>query len=303
MTVWSKLENRGRIRTGVPLGPMTTYKLGGKARWYTEPDDPDALGIIVEALAAEPVPILILGQGSNLVVAESGFDGVVVKLGSGFRNMELDGGVLVTDGGVPLPRIARFALDRGYSGLEFAVGIPGSVGGAVHQNAGCFGVETVDRLLGAEVVDLLTGERRQCDVEALDMSYRHSAIGDSDLVVSARWSLTSGNVDEGRTTIRQITRWRRDHQPGGSYNAGSVFKNPPGEESAGAIIDRLGLKGFAVGGVSVSRKHANFFVASEDARPEDIKGLVKAVADRVAQETGIKLEPEIEFVGMDLREH
>ncbi len=298
MSVWVRLEREQRIESRVPLGPMTTYKLGGPARWYAEIDSPSALDPVITALAEKPVPVLILGQGSNLVISEAGFDGLVMRLGPGFRSMAVDADVLVTDGGVSLPRMARYALDRGFSGLEFAVGIPGSVGGAVRQNAGCLGVETVDRLIMAEVVDLLSGERRTVPVDELDMSYRHSAIGDTDLVVSARWRLTRGSVEEGRKTIREITRWRRDHQPGGSYNAGSVFKNPPGDESAGAIIDRLGLKGFGVGDVAVSRKHANFFVASADARASDIRRLVDEVARRVEEETGVVLETEIQFVGM-----
>lgn len=298
-TAWTRLRDRGVVREDFPLGPLTTYKVGGAARWYVDLESIEDLDFVSDALATDPIPVLIIGQGSNLVVADRGFDGVAIHLGRDHRNMEVDGLVLVADGGVSLPRMARFVLDHGQSGLEFAVGIPGSVGGAIHQNAGCFGVETVDRLIAAEIVDLATGVRRWWDAAELDMSYRHTSVKSTDLVVSSRWRLTSGGVDQGRATIREITRWRRDHQPGGSHNAGSVFKNPPGGESAGALIDRVGLKGFSVGGASVSEKHANFFVASRDATTDEIFRLVEAIARRVEDETGIRLEREIEFVGRD----
>ena len=184
------------------------------------------------------------------------------------------------------------------AGLEFFVGVPGSVGGAVRQNAGCFGVETRDRLISASLVDLRTGRRFRAGPDDLDMSYRHSNVERHHLVESARFRTQSGEPQESLRLIREITRWRRDNQPGGTLNAGSVFKNPEGT-SAGKIIDELGLKGFRVGDVAVSEKHANFFVAGPAATAADIKALVGAVKDRVLAETGTILEPEIQFVGFE----
>jgi UDP-N-acetylmuramate dehydrogenase len=197
---------------------------------------------------------------------------------------------------MPLPRLDRHAVDSGLLGLEFFVGVPGSVGGAVRQNAGCFGTETKDRLLSAELVDLLTGDTRMRDVEDLDLAYRHSNVSAHEVVVNARFSGRVGDPEEGKTMMREITRWRKDNQPGGTLNAGSVFKNPPGT-TAGELIDSLGLKGMSVGGVSVSVKHANFFVAGPDATSADIRQLVDSVKDAVFERTGTMLEPEIQFVG------
>jgi UDP-N-acetylmuramate dehydrogenase len=183
-------------------------------------------------------------------------------------------------------------------GLEFFVGIPGSVGGAVRQNAGCFGVETKDVLRQATIFDLADGSSKVADPATLDHSYRHSNLTSTQVVVEATFSASSGAAEPAREKLREITRWRRDHQPGGTLNAGSVFKNPEGE-TAGEIIDRLGLKGLSHGDVAVSHKHANFFVAGPNASSSDVLALVNQVKDRVFDATGTILVPEIQFVGFD----
>ena len=198
-------------------------------------------------------------------------------------------------GAAPLAHVARRSVDAGLSGLEFFVGVPGSVGGAVRQNAGCFGTEARDRLMSASLVDL-AGGHRVVGPDELEMSYRHSNVRRTEVVVEAVFLGTPGDEESGRSELRRITRWRRDNQPGGTFNAGSVFKNPPGA-TAGELIDSLGLKGLSVGDVSVSHKHANFFVAGPRATSADIRRLVEVVKDRVFEETGTMLESEIQFVG------
>lgn len=292
------LIDRGVLVPDVSLGPMTTYKSGGPARWYAEIADEETLGELIATALPRSLPLLVLGRGSNLVVADSGYEGLVVKLGAGFNQIGIDGELVTAGGAVPLPRLARATVDAGLAGLEFFVGVPGSVGGAVRQNAGCFGTETVDRLVEAAVTDLRTGELRRETSISLDLSYRYSNLATTDLVLEARFEGSPGRPEKGAEEMRAITRWRRDNQPGGTFNAGSVFKNPPGEP-AGALIDRLGLKGTRVGDVAVSEKHANFFVAGPEATSQDIRQLVEEVKDAVFAMTGTKLETEIQFVGFE----
>jgi UDP-N-acetylmuramate dehydrogenase len=244
------------------------------------------------------VPVLVLGRGSNLVVADQGFDGLVIHLGGDFTHTGIEETTVTAGAAAPLPKLARATVESGLVGLEFFVGVPGSVGGAVRQNAGCFGVEVVDRMISAEVVDLATGERSRRDAGSLELTYRHSNLTPAQLVVSASFATEPGDEARGKELMREITRWRKEHQPGGTFNAGSVFKNPD-HIAAGELIDSLGLKGLRVGGVAVSDKHANFFVADPDASSRDIRELVEVVKATVAERTGTILELEIQLIGFD----
>jgi UDP-N-acetylmuramate dehydrogenase len=232
-----------------------------------------------------------------MVVADGGFDGVVVRLAGAFNEIDHRPDAIGAGGAVSLPLLARSAVAGGRLGLEFYVGIPGSVGGAVRQNAGCHGSDTRDVLVVAEVVTA-GGDTTLRSPDELQLSYRHSNLGDHDIVVSATFRFRAGDPGEGEEIMREVIRWRKEHQPGGTLNAGSVFKNPEGE-AAGAIIDRVGLKGFAVGGASVSTRHANFFVAEPGTSAADVYELVRRVRRRVFDATGIELDPEIRFVGFD----
>lgn len=286
------------VTRDAPLGPLTTYKLGGPARLLAEPEDESHLAQLAASGLANEMSVLVLGRGSNVVVADSGFAGLVVRLGRGFSYVEVQADGVLAGAVTPLPRVARAAVEAGLSGLEFFVGIPGSVGGAVRQNAGCFGRETRDVLRSATVIELRTGSIREAGPDELSMGYRRSSVRPHDIVTRALFDARAGDRLKSKEELVRITRWRRAHQPGGTLNAGSVFKNPPGA-AAGEIIDRLGLKGMSVGGVSVSTKHANFFTAGPSATASDLRELVRLVAKRVQLETGIRLEPEIEFVGFE----
>ncbi len=291
------LVGSGVVQRDVPLGPLTTYKSGGPARYLAVCDDLEAL-MSVAAGGPPPVPVLVVGRGSNLVVADRGFPGLVIRLGAGFAAISLASATVTAGGSASLARVARTAVEARRAGLEFFVGVPGSVGGAVRQNAGCFGSETRDRLTNATVLDLRDGSVTRRTLGDLDLSYRHSNLASAEVVIEAEFDTDPGEVEAGLAEMKRITRWRRDNQPGGTLNAGSVFKNPPGA-TAGEIIDGLGLKGLGVGDVRVSEKHANFFVAGADANSEDIMALVQTVKDRVFEETGTILEPEIQFVGFE----
>jgi UDP-N-acetylmuramate dehydrogenase len=298
MTTLDSLVGSGRITVDVPLGPYTTYKSGGPARYLAEVPDTESLNVLVASGVIADMSVLILGRGSNLVVSDAGFDGLVIRLGPAFGGVEIDGTDVRAGGAAPLAQVARSSVDAGLTGLEFFIGVPGSVGGAVRQNAGCFGTETRDRLVEASIVDLRDGVVGRFGPDDLELSYRHSNVTSTRVVLGATFRSWHGDVDTGRAELRRITRWRRDNQPGGTFNAGSVFKNPSGA-TAGEIIDSLGLKGMRVGDVAVSEKHANFFVAGSSATSEDIRKLVLAVKDRVFEKTGTMLEPEIQFVGFD----
>lgn len=287
----------GKIRREVPLAPLTTYKVGGRARWMIDVDDEEEAIAAASLAAREGVPVLVLGRGSNLVVSDRGFDGVVIRPGTGMSWREVgEDGVVTAGAGCPLPVLARETARHGRSGLEFFAGIPGSVGGAVHMNAGCHGSETAEWLVTARLLDLATAEVSERAPSDLEMSYRHSNLGGSDMVISARFRTEQSTRSQAESRIREVTLWRRLHQPGGTLNAGSAFKNPPGD-SAGRIIDSLGLKGLAVGAVEVSERHANFFVAGAGATASEIRSLVEEVQRRVEEATGILLEPELRFVG------
>lgn len=297
MSLDSLIES-GLIARDVPLGPLTTYKSGGPARYLAEAGDLGSLRAIAESGAASEMPVLVLGRGSNVVVSDRGFPGLVLRLVGEFREVTFAEEKVVAGGAAPLPKLARSAVDEGRVGLEFFVGVPGSVGGAVRQNAGCFGAEVKDVMIHATLVDLADGSTSVADSAALDQSYRHSNVTPTQVVTEAAFSAPVGDVEPSRRRLREITRWRRDHQPGGTLNAGSVFKNPEGD-TAGEIIDRLGLKGTGHGDVAVSEKHANFFVAGPDATSADVLTLVGIVKDRVFEATGTILVPEIQFVGFD----
>ena len=297
MTSCADLASAGVLREQVPLAPLTTYRFGGPARYFLEAESEAVLLEVAAVLRADPQPVVVLGRGSNVVVAEAGFPGLVIQLGPGLAGLTLEVDQEVTAGGaLALPKLARELAAAGRGGLEFMIGIPGSVGGAVRMNAGCHGSDTAEWLVSARVVDLRDGSVAQRSPIDLDLSYRHSNLSESEVVVSARWRTVPRPRRESEEQMRAVTRWRRDHQPGGTLNAGSVFKNPPGD-AAGRIIDALGLKGLAVGGAAVSPRHANFFEASPEASPRDVYDLVAEVRRRVREATGIDLEPELRFLG------
>ncbi len=204
---------------------------------------------------------------------------------------------MVTAGAaVSLPRLARETVKNDRGGLEWCVGIPGSVGGAVRMNAGGHGSDTAGSLVTATVLELETLDARHMSAADLELEYRHSALTDGEVVLDATFRTVDQDREAGEAHLREITRWRKEHQPGGTFNAGSVFKNPPGD-AAGRIIDELGLKGFRVGGAQVSTRHANFFEADRSASARDVYELVAEVRRRVKGATGIDLEPEIRFIG------
>ena len=297
MTARELLAAAARLREDVPLAPLTTYRFGGPARYLVEAETEEDLVAAARLAAEEHLPVFVLGRGSNVVVSDRGFAGVVIRQGTGFARRTMDrGGVISAGAAVPLPVLAREAARAGRGGLEFFVGIPGSVGGAVRMNAGCHGTDTAEHLISADIFDLGSCALSVRSLTDLGLSHRHSALTDGQVVCFARFRTEPGSTQGGRVIMREISAWRKDNQPGGTFNAGSIFKNPPGDH-AGRIIDALSLKGTRVGGATVSHRHANFFVAGPGATASDLFDLVRLVRDRVLAATGIELVPEVRFVG------
>ncbi|MGH9303037.1 MAG: UDP-N-acetylmuramate dehydrogenase [Acidimicrobiales bacterium] len=282
-------------RSEVAIGPFTTYRVGGRAALFVEPDTGAHLERLVAALAGRSVGVLVLGRGSNMLVSDSGWPGIAVRLGAGFSRVESEESLLVAGGAAAYPIVARRCAALGLSGLEWAVGIPGSVGGGVRMNAGGHGSETSEHLAACRIVDLGKGSdtwRRACE---LDLSYRHSAISRTEIVLEATFTLAMADRDEVSARIAEIVAWRRANQPGGQ-NAGSVFTNPPGD-SAGRLIEAAGLKGLRMGSAAVSDKHANFVQADPAGSAGDVARLVERVQKEVAHRLGVELSVELEMVG------
>lgn len=298
MTSWEELLASGRVSAGVEIGPLTTYKLGGPARWFCEAPSAERAAEAARAASRRGLDILVLGRGSNLVVSDEGFDGLVLRPAGRLREVRIDrgAGLVCAGSAAALPVLARRAGEAGLAGLEFYVGIPGSVGGAVAMNAGFYGAETADVLAAASILDLETGEAAERKAEDLDFGYRRSAVGGGDLVLEASFAAAPGEAGRISARMREATRWRRENQPGGALNAGSVFRNPP-DGAAGKIIDSLGLKGLRRGGARVSARHANFFVADRGAAAQDVYDLVQEVRRLVQERAGISLETEVRFAG------
>jgi UDP-N-acetylmuramate dehydrogenase len=295
-------RSRARVETNFNLARFTTYRLGGPAALYVEPVSADDLGVLGSILREAthgdpPPPILILGRGSNLVISDQGFGGVVIRMGQAFSWLKSSGPSGVASGSSStLPQLANWAARRSLSGMEFAVSIPGSVGGAVRMNAGAHGGEISDTLSSVTLFDLEELELRRPEVEALGFSYRRSNLTEKDLVLEASFELTPSDANSIRDRMEEHRKHRSATQPGAAQNAGSVFKNPPGR-AAGELVEAAGLKGFRVGGATVSELHANFMLAGDGATAQDVYDLVRSVRRRVKEDSGVDLEPEIRFVG------
>jgi UDP-N-acetylmuramate dehydrogenase len=281
-----------------PLGALTTYRVGGPAAVLVRAESADHLVALGRALAGSssgPVPVVVVGRGSNLLVADAGFPGVAVVLGDGLSGIEVDGTTVTAGGGASLPVVARRTAAAGLTGFEWAVGVPGSVGGAVRMNAGGHGSDMAATLRRVRVVDLRSGEDGWMSVGALELGYRRSVLAPQQVVVSAELGLVEGDRAAAEAEISEIVRWRREHQPGGA-NAGSVFTNPPGD-SAGRLLDLAGAKGRRHGSAEVSTKHANFIQSDEGGSADDVVALMSDLRALVAGHAGVELYAETHLLG------
>jgi UDP-N-acetylmuramate dehydrogenase len=286
-----------RLRTGFPLAPLTSFRIGGPAALFVEAEDDDDLASVAAATQATDVPVAVIGKGSNILISDQGFPGIVLRLGRGFRWAARDGATVTAGGAMPLPALASVAMRHRLAGLEFGVAIPASLGGAVKMNAGAHGRSMSDVLDRMELFLLgSAGGRRSVPASEAGFRYRTSELPPGTVVVGAAVSLQPGDDPSIRERMEEAREWRRRTQPIAEPNCGSVFKNPEGAHAA-QLIETAGAKGLRIGGAQVSTKHANFIVTDPGASSADVWALVERVRDLVASRSGIRLETEVQVLG------
>jgi UDP-N-acetylmuramate dehydrogenase len=304
IAIGTEIQRRIGVKTvrDEPLARFTTMRVGGPADLFVVAHNAFELRALVRFARARAIPFVILGRGSNLVIADAGIRGLVIHARAEASHIE--GDRYHAEAGVPMARAATETQQAGLAGLEYGLAIPGTVGGAVWANAGAHGSDTAGVLESAAVL-MGDGTEQVLPAAELAFSYRHSrfkdhgameAAGPAEIVVAAVFRLRAADPAEIRARLDEIRRWRREHQPLGIPSAGSVFRNPPGD-SAGRLIDALGLKGFRVGGAVVSEKHANFIVNDRHGTAADVRVLADHVRREVRERHGLELSFEIEFVG------
>ena len=289
----------GDIYAHEPMARHTTYRIGGPARFYVRVSSISALSHLVEVCQSEGVPWVVMGRGSNLLVADEGFEGVVVSLGRDFRSMVVDDErhCFLVGAGVLLSAVVQEAFRRSLAGLEFAVGTPGTVGGALRMNAG-----SRDEWIGSRVISVTTlapgrGLTRRAGSE-ITWGYRTSSFSPDEVILECELAAEVADPFYIRGKMEANLARRKKSQPLNEPSCGSVFRNPEGEHAA-ALIEKLGLKGTRIGGACVSDVHANFIVNTGDATAHDVRELISLIAAKVYEAYGIKLAPEVRFLGFE----
>ena len=285
------------VREKEPLASRTSFGIGGPADFFVEPGRADGIEKLLEGCRERGVPYFLLGAGTNLLIADAGIEGLVVRVVT--RDHHVDGTRITAAAGLKMMRLARIAADANLRGFEFAIGVPGSVGGAVYQNAGCWGKEMRQVLVEACGFMPASGEKKWTPAD-LKFGYRTSALRDGDLkggfVVEATIQLQRGDGEEAKAQMAKLTRERNETQPIKTKNCGSVFKNPPGD-SAGRLVQAAGLKGLRQGAAVISELHGNFIVNEGGATAADVAKLIERARAEVKRRFNAELEPEVEMVG------
>ena len=293
---------KGEIRRAVPMSDHTSFRVGGKVDYLAFPEGPEELQRLLEWCGQQGIPVFILGNGTNLLVRDGGIRGMAISLSRGFLRVEEvecgpEGSLIFAEAGLSLGKLVEFSWKKGRAGLEFAAGIPGSVGGALFMNAGAFRGEIKDVLDSVRLMeaDGLVLERRK---EEWKFFYRSMGLEKGEIILGGKFRLKPEDGQAVKNRIEEIMRQRISKQPYDLPSAGSVFKNPP-RGPAGKLIEEAGLKGYRIGDAQISEKHANFIVNRGQARAQDILALIELVRKRVHQEEGVWLEMEIQVIGED----
>lgn len=283
------------VRENEPMSAHCTFRAGGNAKYYVIPDDFNKVRDILRLCKEENIPYFIMGNGSNLLVQDSGYPGVIIELDTQLSDIELEDNKIVAKAGAKLSKIATEALNNGLSGFEFAHGIPGNLGGAVAMNAGAYDGEMKDVLEWARVMDS-NGNERILSTEELELDYRRSIVTKENLIVlEAAINLEPSDKTKIEDKMKDLMARRKDKQPLEYPSAGSTFKRPEGY-FAGKLIQDAGLKGYRVGGAMVSEKHSGFVINYDNATATDIIDLMKDVKEKVYSEFGVNLEPEVKIL-------
>ena len=280
------------VVAGAELAQHTTLRVGGPAGLLVTVEDEAALVRTAVEAREHDVPVLVLGRGSNLLVRDEGWPGVVVRLGAGFRGITVEGARVTTGAAEPMPSVAVRTAQLGLAGFAWGAAVPGTMGGGVRMNAGAHGADMADSVVVARVLDARTGSIEDRTPAQLDLGYRRSALTVHDIVTSVTLELNHDEPARIMAEIDEIRSWRRAHQPLNRPSCGSVFTNPPGA-SAGALIEAAGLKGLRIGGAEVSETHANFIVTSPGARAADVEAVIARVTARVLEHSGVELRTEV----------
>lgn len=289
--------NIGSIKENEPLANHTSMKIGGPADIFIEPSSIDNLKRALEVIQDSNIKWTVIGRGSNLLVTDKGIEGAVIKLGTGLNELEVEGTRVTAGGGLSLVNFAMTISRKGLSGLEFAGGIPGSVGGAVYMNAGAHGSD-ISQILEKAYVLFEDGSLEWVSNEEMKFSYRTSVLQKErpGIVVAAVFQLKEGNKDEIVAELQKNKDYRKETQPYNYPSCGSVFRNPL-PNYAGNLIEKSGLKGHRLGGAQISELHGNFIVNTGNAKAEDVLGLIQHVKDTVLNLHGVKMETEVEIIG------
>lgn len=286
----------GEVVTEEPMSRHTTFRIGGPADYFVTPHTKEEIRQVIRLCKEEEIPFAVLGNGSNLLVGDKGFRGVIIQLFKNFSDIIIEEETIYAQSGALLVRLANQAAEQGLTGLEFASGIPGTLGGAVVMNAGAYGGEMKDVILWSDVLTE-DGEFLRLSGEELELGYRTSVIQKKHyFVLGAALRLKKGDQNEIRSVMKELKEKRVSKQPVEYPSAGSTFKRPEGY-FAGKLIMDTGLRGFSVGGAQVSEKHCGFVINKGGATAEEVQLLMKEVADRVEEKFGVRLEPEVKMLG------
>jgi UDP-N-acetylmuramate dehydrogenase len=285
------------VKPNEPLFRHTTFQIGGPADFFTTPLDLEDVINVERFCREEGIPRFTIGNGSNLLVSDDGYRGVVLDLSAAFRGIRSKGNWIEAGSGVVLNSLVQFAIGRGLSGLESLAGIPGQVGGGVRLNAGAYGGEISDRLVKVRILDRF-GTVESIPKERIDFGYRHMSLSSDNILLGAEFELADGNPFELERAVSINLKKRKDKQPLSLPSAGSVFKRPPGD-FAGRLIEEAGLKGLRIGDAMISKKHANFIVNCGQAKADDVRRLIDAIQAKVLDVFRVEIEPEIHFLGFE----
>lgn len=292
----AKLKFRGRLLEHEPLARYTTYRLGGPARYLVQPAEVEDVVKALHFAQEHQVPWLVLGLGSNVLIKDGGFPGLVIRMGKGLDQFEMKGATAIVGAGLPTPILARRTAEAGFVGVERFLGIPGTVGGGIYMNAGCHGAEFAEVVTEVTVLDP-KGKVKALTRKQIPFKYRASNLGNV-IVLEAKLGLGEESPAKLKELQGKLLRWRKAGTPFDQACCGSVFTNPTGPKTAGMLIDEVGLKGFTIGGAQVSTLHANYFVNTGTAKASDVLKLIDHVRKTVQKRLGIELQLEVKVIGV-----